>query len=76
MEGGESGGAATVHSHGPPPPPPCRYAVGKLPDLTFCISLNLDLKKKTVLKTVSKHLYGHILRSKNKDSRELKAGFL
>ena len=44
VEGGESGGAATVRSHGSPPPPSCRYAVGKLPDLPFRISFNLDLK--------------------------------
>ena len=31
MEGGESGGAATVRSHGPPPSPLSRFSNGKLP---------------------------------------------
>ena len=31
---------------------------------------------KTVFKTVFKYFYGHILRSKNKNSRELKTGFV
>ena len=44
VEGGGSGGAATVRSHGSPPSPSCCYAVGKLPDLPFRISFNLDLK--------------------------------
>ena len=31
LEGGESGGVATVHSHGPPPSPLSRFSNGKLP---------------------------------------------
>ena len=31
VEGGESGGAATMRSHGPPPSPLSRFSNGKLP---------------------------------------------